>query len=122
LQTTGWTDLRLTEISRFVKTILKATLTTKITGETTLRPRITGGRMLVATILADMIMIMSLREATDNVTTEVKDSVTTEATNNVTTETIDESIMIDMTCTSTKMDTEITKMITAMKEGITGTG
>jgi hypothetical protein len=78
--------------------------------------------MLVATILADMIMIMSLREATDNVTTEVKDSVTTEATNNVTTETIDESIMIDMTCTSTKMDTEITKMITAMKEGITGTG
>jgi hypothetical protein len=115
LQTTGPTDLGLTEISRFVKTILKPTSTTKITGETTLRLGITGDRMLIATILADMIVIVSLTEATDNATTEVTDSVKTEATDNTTTEIIDESIMIDMTSTSTKMDTEITEMFTAMK-------
>jgi len=66
--------------------------------------------MLVAIILADMIMIRSLTEATDNVTTEVTDSVKTEATDNVTTGIIDESIMIDMT-SMMMIDIEITEII-----------
>jgi len=89
--------------------------------------------MLVATILADMTVIMNLRETTDSVTTEVTDCFkTTEATDNVKTESteiIDESTMIDETSEMmidikiTEILDEKTGMITLLKgEGSIGAG
>jgi len=83
--------------------------------------------MLVATILANMTVIMNLRETTDSVTTEATDNVKTEST-----EIIDESTMIDET-SEMMIDNEITEIIdektgmtwvnTMLKgEGSTGAG